>query len=69
MHQIYVVKYCILLKTNSSEQEWVTQHKYGFHDDSFQVRKKSLLTKILSSLALTAQPHQNTGNFTTLELT
>ena len=36
--------------------------KYGFHDDSFQVWKKSLPTKILSSFTLTAQPHQNIGN-------
>ena len=28
--------------------------KYGFHDDSFQVWKKSLPTKILTSFALTA---------------
>ena len=34
----------------------------GFHDDSFQVWKKSLATKILSSFILTAQPHQNIGN-------
>ena len=61
MHQIYLIKYCIL-KTSLSEKEWVTRHKYGFRDDSFQVWRKSLPTKILSSFALTAQPHQNIGN-------
>ena len=38
------------------------RYKYGFHDDSFQVLKKSLPTKILSFFALTAQPHQNIAN-------
>ena len=56
VHQFNIIKYGILLKT---EYEWVTRHKYGLHDDSFQVWKKSLPTKILSSFALTAQPHQN----------
>ena len=37
VHQIYVMKYRILLKTSLSEQEWAMRHKYGFHDDSFQV--------------------------------
>ena len=37
-------------------------HKCGFHNDSFQVWKKSLLTEILSSLGQTAQPHQNIAN-------
>ena len=36
MHRVFVIKYCILLKTSLSEQERVTEHKYGFHDDSFQ---------------------------------
>ena len=37
MHQVYVIKYCILLNTRLSEYEWVSRHKYCFHDDSFQV--------------------------------
>ena len=47
MHQIYIIKYCILLKTSLSELEWVTRHKCGFHNDSIQVWKKSLPIKIL----------------------
>ena len=39
MHQLYVIKYCILLKTISSEWEWVTRHKSGFRDGGFQVWK------------------------------
>ena len=62
VYQIYVLKYCILLKTSLSEWEWVIRHKYGFHDDSFQAGKKSLPTKIFSSFALTAQPYQNIAN-------
>ena len=62
MHQIYIIKYCILLKTSLSELEWVTRHKCGFHNDSFQVWKKSLPIKILSSFSLTAQPHQKITN-------
>ena len=34
----------------------------AFHDDNFQVWKKPLLTKILSSFAFKAQLHQNIGN-------
>ena len=34
----------------------------AFHDDNFQVLKKPLLTKILSSFAFKAQLHQNIGN-------
>ena len=34
----------------------------AFHNDSFQVWKKSLPSKILSSFALTAQPCQNIAN-------
>ena len=37
-------------------------HRYGFHDDSFQVWKKSLPTKIFSSFALTAQSRLNIAN-------
>ena len=62
MHQMFVIKYCILLKTSLSEWEWVIRQKYGFHDDSFQVLKKSLPIKILSSYTLTDQPHQNIGH-------
>ena len=62
MHQIFVINHCIFLKTSLSEYEWVTRHKYGFHDDGFKVWKKSMPTKILSSFTLTAQPHQNIGN-------
>ena len=40
MHQIYVIKYCILLWTSLSEQEWVTRHKYGFWDARFPGLKK-----------------------------
>ena len=47
MHQIFVIKYCMLLKTSLSDARF---------------EKKSLPTKILSSFALTAQPHQNIAN-------
>ena len=50
MHQIFAIKYCILLKTSLSDKEWVTRYKYGSHDDSFQVWKKSLPVKILKPL-------------------
>ena len=43
-------------------------HKYGFNDDSFQVLKKALPTKILSSSALTAQPHQNIDNRSNVQI-
>ena len=43
MHQIYIIKYCILLKTGLLEKEWViNRQKCGFHNDIFQVLKKSL---------------------------
>ena len=38
------------------------KHKYDFHNDSFPGWKKSLSTKILSSFAPAAQPHQNIAN-------
>ena len=37
MHRVFVIKYCILLKTSLSEEEWVTGHKYGFHADSHKL--------------------------------
>ena len=35
---------------------------YGFHNNSFQVWKKLLPAKILSSFTLTGQPRQHIGN-------
>ena len=37
MHQIYVMKYCILLKNKFIRIRMSYQAQYGFHDDSFQV--------------------------------
>ena len=63
MHQIYVlIKYCILLKTIYHNKNELLGTSMAFHCDSFQVCKKSLPTKILSSFAQTAQLYQNIGN-------
>ena len=63
MYQIYVlIKYCILLKTIYHNKNELLGTSMAFHCDSFQVCKKSLPTKILSSFAQTAQLYQNIGN-------
>ena len=62
MHQIYVIKYCILLKLIYQNKNELPGTSMGFHSDSFRVCKKSLPTKILSSFAVTAQLYQNIGN-------
>ena len=46
----------------------ITRNKYGFHDDNFQVWKKSLPPKILSSLAPTTQSNQNIANRSNKEI-
>ena len=52
-----------VLKLVYQNKKWVTWHKYGFQDQIVsRFVKKSLPTKILSSFALTTQPHQNIAN-------
>ena len=51
------------LKLVYQNKKWVTSHKYGFqYQIVSRFEKKSLPTKILSSFALIAQPHQNIAN-------
>ena len=48
MHQMFVINIVSVLKLvyqNENGSEWVTRHKYGFHDDSFQVWKSHCLLK------------------------
>ena len=63
MHQIFVIKYCILLKSlvyqNKNE---LLGTSLAFMMIVSRFEKKSLPTKILSSFALITQPHQNIAN-------